>query len=110
MNWFIFHTVLCAIAGWVYFEHLVKPGMILSPWAKFLNIKIGTLRKGGPINWIYKPLIGCVYCVSGQIALWSYLWVVDITQYDIWYHTMFVCCTIFMIDVIKRLINGVKND
>lgn len=24
-------------------------------------------------RWFYKPIWGCVYCISGQLALWFYL-------------------------------------
>ena len=50
----------------VYTEVLTAPGMILAWWDKLIHKYIEK-------EWILKPLVDCVYCVGGQMALWSIL-------------------------------------
>lgn len=106
---YILTALLCTISALTYTGKLTEPGMILSHWKKFLNQKIGSLRKSKKpsIDWLYDPIIGCKYCVSGQFALWVYLFKFD--EYDILGHIGFVCLSIFFVDVIEMMINGRTN-
>lgn len=50
-------------------------------------------------EWIYKPLIGCDRCVTGQFALWLY--VVTCSHYCFIDHLCYVCFAIFWNAVIN---------
>lgn len=57
-------------------------------------------------EYLYKPLIGCQYCVAGQWALWYYLVLAFVTN-EISYrpdiHILFVLVTIFLEEPITYL-------
>jgi len=53
--------------AYVYSAMLTKPDMILSGWYKFLERKIGN-------TVFFKPAIDCFKCVSGQMALWIFIY------------------------------------
>lgn len=79
-------------------------------------------------KWFYKPIWGCVYCISGQFALWVYLlsWISSVNFikhsivghfiykvipiHDIGYHSLlggfiFICATIMQTKIVERLYN-----
>lgn len=50
-------------------------------------------------EYIYKPLIGCQYCVAGQWALWYYIILAFVTKevsYRLDIHILFILFTIFL--------------
>ena len=84
-----------SIISWVYCEILTDPGMILNWWWKVI--------KRLP-EWVAKPLGTCVYCFSGQVALWFYLWFVwrfDL-NYNIFQHIFLISITIFIVKMINK--------
>lgn len=103
---YILTAILCAISAHVYLNILIKPSMILGPFAKFMNVYFGPLRKKGEIKWIFKPVIGCDYCVTGQFALWTFLFKTPLENYDILNHIGFICLAIFVVELIKTMQNG----
>lgn len=59
---------------------------------------------------LYKPVIGCQYCVAGQWALWEYLALSFITR-EIHYrpdvHILFILFCIFLEEPITYLYNNI---
>lgn len=81
----------------VYTEILVNPGMVLAWWDKFLHKHI---KK----EWILKPIVDCVYCFGGQLALWSYP-VIFWNDYSIILHFCFIMTVLFIITLYKNIWN-----
>lgn len=80
-----------AIGAFAFSNILTMPDHILGPvsaWAERVFPE-----------WLYKPLIGCQYCVAGQWALWYYFALAFIAH-DITYrvdiHFLFILVTIFL--------------
>jgi hypothetical protein len=100
-----FVTALLLIAGafivsvcaWVYAEILTDNGMLLNRFYNFIDEHLPW--------WLAKPIITCVLCVGGQMALWLYLflvWKFSELQYDLLHHIIFVSFTIFYIKIIDK--------
>ena len=89
----VFFVVAIAV---VYTEVLTDTGMILGWWSKFLHNHI---KK----EWILKPLIDCVYCFGGQLALWSgfFIW----NDYKLLTHFLFIVTVLFTIHIYKLIWN-----
>jgi hypothetical protein len=89
----VFFVVAVAV---VYTEVLINPGMILDWWDKFLH-------KHFKKEWILKPLIDCVYCFGGQLALWSgfFIW----NDYKLLTHFLFIVTVLFVIHIYKLIWN-----
>lgn len=88
-------SVVCAIISYVYCELLIKPGHILNVPFEWLKRKLTYkvmvkydlpefAQKDGKLydeieeertHWLIKPLGDCSICFSGQLALWSSLFV-----------------------------------
>lgn len=68
----------CALVGVVYSSILTEPGMIFHGLYKWLELKLWNkcnyriFEDSPKYKWIFKPLIDCYRCVSGQIALWVF--------------------------------------
>jgi hypothetical protein len=77
-----------AIIGVVYSSILTQPDMILDRWYIFLEQKIGNK------SWLFNPLVGCYKCVTGQIALWYYIFTCN--HYNLWNHMLFISLSIFI--------------
>ena len=57
---------LCAVSGFVYTTILTDPGEIFDNLYSFLQRRFEATRPK-----LFKVLIGCERCVSGQLALWT---------------------------------------
>lgn len=67
MTWVIIAFQIAVIAS-VYAVKLTKPDMIFS----YAYGKLTEIEQERPwTEWIFKPLMTCVYCVTGQMALWT---------------------------------------
>jgi hypothetical protein len=91
-----------SVVAWVYAEICTEPEMIF--------YKLWTLANEKLPKWLAKPLITCVYCSGGQIALWSYLilvWTTDL-KYNFFHHIITISFTIFFINQIDKQ-NVTKN-
>ncbi len=63
-------SFLIAVAAFVYTNILTEPEMLFNGLYNYLDGKfIGKWR------FIFKILIHCEKCLSGQLAFWIYLWV-----------------------------------
>jgi hypothetical protein len=83
-----------AIIAYVYSVILTEPGMILNGVYRYLE--------GRKLpDWLFKPLIDCYKCVSGQLALWSYFFLTS--KYNPFEHIFFICFTIFISILLDKL-------
>lgn len=57
-------SLLLGITAVIY-KNFLAHEEVLNWWFRF-----GDKYEG---RWFYKPIWGCVYCISGQLALWFYL-------------------------------------
>lgn len=90
----------CAVVAYVYCAILVKPGMILHWWAVLVE-KALVKETLTPVyerkeHWLYKPVIGCEQCVSGQIAFW-----ISLFQYDLFQQVFIICMSILITKTIS---------
>lgn len=85
-----------SIVAFVYAVILVDDGMILFGYKKFLYKTIGK------VDYLFKPVVGCPYCVSGQFALWLYLILYYDQGYNLLEHITLVSLSIFNIAIIKK--------
>jgi hypothetical protein len=92
----------CAVIAFTYSEILVEGGMILNPWYKFLERKIGHLP------YLFKPLIECSKCVAGQISLWAYPFFYSY-NYNLFEHIYSICQAILFALVIKLIMNKINT-
>lgn len=95
--------------GFVYAFVLTEPYMIFEKLVVFLERKLPT--------WLFKPIIGCERCVTGQITLWVFVFIfgTNCTGYfttDIlvllktfFTHVYFVCFAIYTCVLLKKLYN-----
>ena len=96
-------TWVLAICAYTYSMILTDNDMILSPWRRFLFIKLGE------DNWLFKILVGCEYCVAGQWALWTYLFIsifdsdlFDKIEYNPFIHLAVIMVTVFNMAIINK--------
>lgn len=95
LNWL---TLAVAISATAFVLIVASEGNLLGG----LNYK---LEKKLP-DYIWKPLIGCQYCVSGQWALWFYFYlslVENRVEYVWWLHLWFIMQTIFVVKIITYI-------
>ncbi len=86
----IFSIVWCII--------LTDPEMILN-WLYIL------LEKHLPV-WLFKPIIGCSVCNSGQVSFWYYL--LTTHEYNPVEHVFFTTTTIFLVYILITIINKIN--
>ena len=86
-----------AVCAWVYAEILTDNGMLLNRVYNVINERLP--------SWIAKPIMTCVFCVGGQMALWFYLflvWRFSELQYNLIHHIIFISFTIFYLKLIDK--------
>ncbi len=88
----IVYTILIACCAIAYSNILTSNGQLLNGIYNYLERKLP--------GYLFKPLIGCHKCVSGQWALWLYLFYFKV-EYDIIIHIWFILQTIFNATVIN---------
>lgn len=86
---------------------------VLNWWFRF-GSRFETTKKGSQ-NMIHKVIWGCEKCLSGQLALWTYLIVVykpfsgyfkpsfDLGGYNLLIHLYFICISVLMARIISKL-------
>lgn len=90
---FHIEILFIAVVAWVYAEMLTEAGMIFNRpyvWA----------QEHLP-DMLFRPLIGCVYCVAGQMALWYYPFFFEYSVFD---HIFFICSTILTVKIIDKIL------
>jgi hypothetical protein len=86
-------ALMIALVAFVYSDVLTESGMILN----WLYRSLDNLLPG----FLFKPLIGCFKCVSGQMALWYYM--IYHNNYDYREHLYIICLTIFLSQLLCRI-------
>ena len=94
-----------ALTAYVYSQVLTQPEMLLNPFYNWLRNKL--IFDGQDIykpsgEWLFKPLIGCFYCVAGQFALWGYL-IAYLPHYNLFEHVFFISFTIFAVQIFHKI-------
>lgn len=90
-------SAVVAIAGTCFSCLLTKPGMLLGPFDYLASESLP--------EWLYKPLIGCQFCVSGQWFFWIYILLAvrgSVTYYPE-FHILFTLLTIFLVAPISKV-------
>jgi hypothetical protein len=126
-------AVMAAVIGYTYAAVLIQPGEALR-WLWEIFYRMFTKKIELPASelpeelrdmniqqepkyiikehWILKPLGGCAKCVSGQIALWTYI-ISFIQSYHLYKHCIFtiiidliftVCLSILLTKAIQKLL------
>jgi hypothetical protein len=91
----LLYSVAAALVAYVYCMILTEPGMILNAWYNFLDQRLGSKP------WIFKPLVGCMYCVSGQAACWYYVFLYY-SEYSLLEHVFFISFAIYITPTIHK--------
>lgn len=93
-----------SVVAFTYSEILTDHGMILYKWRGILFM----LFKNED-HFIFKILVGCAYCVSGQWMLWIYLYLCifgnelfGVLDYDLIMHIALISITVFNTAIIKH--------
>lgn len=96
------------IMGAVYVLLLTKPGHILGPWKRWVVNGVHYLaakaikddmKAYDTAEYILKPIVTCELCVSGQIALWTFV----ITQhFNLFGLTLCICQAILTAWIIAQ--------
>jgi len=85
---FLYISTLIAIFSVVFSCILMDEDMIFGFWGRVVNRLP---------EWLGNPLGGCIYCMSGQIALWGYF---ALEKYHPVHHIFFISTTIFITHII----------
>ena len=91
-------SIECSMIAICYHAVLSKPNNILSFIPQFLNGKINKIRLTNPnrlflIEKLSKPYLYCSVCLSGQIAMFSTLF---INHYSFFNSVFVICLTIIL--------------
>jgi hypothetical protein len=95
--------VASSIVG-VAINYVMPNEKILNWWFRFGN-KVGIkIVDGSEVErWFYRPIWGCEKCLSGQIAMWYYLF--NFGNYSIFCHVVAICTAIISAVFIYQTIN-----
>jgi len=107
-------TIFIAITAFVYSNILTQPGEIFGNLYKKLDEFFNTDKRsctGLGLHPIFKMIMACEKCVSGQLAFWffmahyynGYLSGTHSFIYNAFTHIGFTCTTIFITTIIKSL-------
>ena len=102
-------TWVIAVCGYTYTNILTDNDMILSRWKLYLYRRFSTTDRTAEDYWLYKILVGCAYCVSGQWALWTYLFIsifesnlFDTIEYNPFVHLAVIMITVFNVAILNK--------
>jgi len=96
----IMEMVVICIAAFTYSDILTRSEMLLDKFDTWAFEKLPW--------YIYKPLIGCSYCVAGQWLFWYYL-IAYFNDYNFFIHIAFTLCGIYLINPIKWIHQTTEN-
>lgn len=107
-------TIFISITAFVYSYILTQPGEILGSVYGFFDELFQTdkrARFGKGLHPMFKMIMACEKCVSGQLSFWYFLahyynGYLNGTQsfiYNALEHALFTCTTIFLTTIIKSL-------
>lgn len=103
------YGISCGVIGFVWCIILTDNGMIFNGLNRYLHDKLNTQQQKleAKYSWIYKIVIGCEKCFSGQFALWTYigLSVYGSINYCIIGHIICVTYSILTVTLITKTYN-----
>lgn len=94
----LIQSIVIAAFSYVYIVILFDSDKLLGPVYGFLK---PIMDKTLITRWIAKPLLDCVHCNAGQIALWFYL-VTYWNNYDLLTHIGFISITILIVSYFHK--------
>ena len=101
------HGLSCAIVG-VTINVIMPNERILNWWFR-IGTRVGIKHVGPPgqeserERWFYRPIWGCEKCLSGQIALWSFICLFA-HYYSAFGHVLAICTAIFSAVILSTII------
>lgn len=107
-------TIFISITAFVYSHILTQPGEIFGSLYGFLDKFFNTDKrfcKGKGLHPIFKMIMACPKCVSGQLSFWyfmahyytGYSSGIPSFIYNAFEHVIFTCTTIFITVIIKSI-------
>ena len=108
INFFLL-SFLISITAFVYSNILTQPTELLSSAYRYLDTLFQNDKRycnGLDMHPIFKMIIGCEKCVSGQMALWIFLFFNYKNYFELStliYHVLFIGLTIFTTTIIKSI-------
>lgn len=110
INFFLL-SFLISVTAFVYSYILTQPTELLSSVYRCLDALFKNDKrysKGLDMHPIFKMIIGCEKCVSGQMALWiflffNYKYYLALEFSTLIYHALFIALTIFTTTIIKSI-------
>lgn len=113
----VYHLIFAfviACTAVVYACVITEPGELLAFWKKFLDEKLNAQKRAclglGP-HPVFKVLVGCEKCISGQMAFWIFL-AYNYHGYmliTIIPHLLFTGFTIFCAIAAKKILDVLTN-
>ena len=104
-------SLLIAVFAFVYTNILTDAEMLLNPLYNYLDCKLNGPCNDGTNHWLFKVLIHCERCVSGQLALWIYFYynfvnyIFNFSIDLIFSHLFFITFTILLTCILKGIYN-----
>lgn len=92
----ILWAIHIAVFVWVFVEIIAQEGAPFGWWRVLVTRAVGEL-------WA-KPLATCIYCMSGQVALWSYFFIHE--GYCFLTHVLFITFTMLTVKIIDVICYG----
>ncbi len=96
-------SFLIAVFAYVYSNILTDEDQLLNWVYNKLDQKIVRYR------WIFHVVIHCEKCISGQAALWLYLYF-NFFKYNFLHHLFFITFTILAAEFIKQIHKKIKQN
>lgn len=108
---YLLSSLLIAITAFVYSNILILPGEIFGKLYGKLDVFFKTderAAEGKPVHPVFKMIMQCEKCVSGQMALWIFMICIFPKYMDACFiyiipHILFIGLTIFLTLIIKKL-------
>lgn len=107
--------LMIAVTAFIYSDVLTEPGMLLNKVYRWLDYSDCSNKRRVP-EIIFNPLIGCFRCVSGQMALWVFMWnnsskyMTFCRQFNLYdlvnliaFHIYFMSITIYLTWIISKV-------
>ena len=104
----ITHGFACAIIGVVYSLVLAGEDTPLNPWYRWLD---DWHSRGGWRSWVASPIGGCEKCLSGQLALWSSVYLSDwpLSFATVFAHVLAACAAVLSAAAIGSAYRWLRN-
>lgn len=105
-------AISISIIAYVYVMVLQESNMLLGPVKRWLNdfseAKFNYVSIEN--NWLFKPWFSCLLCVSGQMALWFYVFQYQqfSNSYNFFYHIYLISASIFFGKLLLKIHELIK--